>query len=205
MKKNAASIYDENDKQEAPPTIPVFSFRGALSPLLVAPIVVLFFITVFSPLMVLDMFPWALKFTDLVQRLMPGVNMKAHANSTIYPQVALLANSLTVALVLPLSLVWLWQSMENYHQLLARRQALGRLSIKMHLGLLLVGPTFCLAIIYFLVGIPGDPSFAKGATTHSRFGLAFLSATVLYSTSLILGVQVLCVRLFFDTYIRKDN
>lgn len=197
------SFEETNPPAEAPPTVPMFSLRGALSPLLMVPLALPLLIILFAPITILDSWPSALQFTDWVQRMVPFMNMKTHANSTAYPQVALLTHSLMVVVIPIMSLVWLWQTMMNYPQLLARRVALGRLALKQHAIVALVAPPLFLGAVYFFIAIPGDPTFGKGFTTHSRTGFAVLTLCLTYTTSVILGGQVLCLRLFFDTYLRK--
>jgi hypothetical protein len=186
---------------EAPRTIPVFSLRGALSPLLMVPLALPLLIILVAPTTIFDLCPWSLRFTAWVQNLVPFMNMKAHANSTMYPQAALLTHSLTVVIIPVMALVWLWQSMMNYPQLLARRLALGRLALKQHAMVFLVAPPLFLGAVYCFIAIPGDPSFGKGVTTHSRVGFSFLTLCLTYTTSAIMGAQILCLRLFIDTYL----
>ena len=80
---------------------------------------------------------------------------------------------------------------------------MGRAPLKLHLMILFVGPPLLLGTFYFFIVLPGDPSFAKGITTNSRGGFAFLTFFANYGTSVILGGQLLNLRLFIDTYIRK--
>jgi hypothetical protein len=194
----------DQDGPEIPPPIPVFSLRGALSPLLWIPVVLSASITLFAPDNILDVWPAAQRFVDWVQGMVPFMNMRAHADSTTYPQVAWLTHSMTVVLVPTLSLVWLWQSIVNYPILLARRRGLGRLTLKQHLAILVCAPLI-LGGIYVLIAIPGDPSFALGFTTRSRGGLAFLSLGFQYPGTLVLGGQLISFRMFIDTYLRKDS
>lgn len=194
----------DGDVPDIPPPVPAFSLRGAISPLLWIPVALSASITLFAPDNILDLLPAARRFVHWVQSLVPFLNMRAHADSTTYPQVALLTHSMTVVLVPLLSLVWLWQSIVNYPILLARRIGLGRLTLKQHFMQLLSVPLL-LGGIYVLIAIPGDPSFALGFTTHSRVGLAFISFGFQYPGTMVLGAQLLMLRLFIDTYLRKKS
>src|SRR5574341_141624 len=93
-----------------PPPIPAFSWAGALSPLLLMPMAVPVLVALFAPDNILDVWPWAKRFTAWIQRMVPFMDMSAHAKSTVFPQVALLVHSLTVALIPVLALVWTAQS-----------------------------------------------------------------------------------------------
>lgn len=200
-----APVEDPEVPREVPPPVPAFSLRGSLSPLLLVPMAVPVLIAMFAPDNALDLWSWARRFTTWIQRMVPFMQMGGHANSTTYPQAALLAHSFTLTVIPIMSLVWLWQSIVNYPYLLARRRAMGPAGIKLHLAILLVGPPLFLGAIYFFMILPGDPSFAKGVTTHSRSGFAFLTAALTYGTSAVLGGQLLNLRLFFDTYIRAGD
>lgn len=191
--------------RDVPPPVPAFSLRGSLSPLLLLPMAIPVLTALFAPDNVLDVWPWMRRFTEWVQRLVPFVRMSGHADSTTYPQVALLTHSMTLMVIPIASLVWLWQSIVNYSYLLARRRAIGRAGIKLHLALLLVGPPLFLGATYVLMVLPGDPSFAKGMSTRSRGGFALLTFFATYCTSVVLGGQLLNLRLFVDTYFKKGD
>lgn len=190
---------------EVPPPISPFSVTGALSPLLLIPMAVPAVVALFAPLDVFAAWPGASRFTLWVQHMLPFVNMRGHADSTLFPQVAWLAHSGTVTVIPFMALVWLWQTMTNYPRLLARRRALGPLTVRQHLLMTLAGPPFVLALIYAFISIPGDPSFAPGFTTHSRIGFAFVSVVLVYLTSLVLGGQLLAIRLFKDLHLRREG
>jgi len=53
--------------------------------------------------------------------------------------------------------------------------------------------------------LPGDPSWAKGFTTHRRGGFALLSAIMLYISSMGLGGWVLMIRLFVDLRLKRKS
>jgi hypothetical protein len=82
---------------------------------------------------------------------------------------------------------------------------MGRLQVKHHVMLMLVGPPFVLGLMYLFIALPGDPSFAKGITTHSRKGFAFLTLVLDYGTGFVLGIQLLNIRLFIDIHTKKEG
>jgi hypothetical protein len=193
----------EGTPTDVPPPIPAFSWLGSLSPLLLGPIALLVVIALFAPDNVLDQSSLAKAFTHWMQLKLPFINR--HADSTNYPQAALLANCLTVALIPVLSLVWLVASFVNYPKLLARNRVTKQLDVKTHLFIIIFGIPIFLAATYFMVALPGDPSWAKGFTTHRRGGLAFFSAVGLYITSAAVGAFPVSIRLFIDLHLRKGS
>ena len=192
---------DSEPAREIPPPIPAFSMTGGLSPLLLIPMAIPVMVALFAPRDVLDAWPWARQFTHWVQHIVPFVRMSGHADSTTYPQVALLVHSMTLTVIPLASLVWLWQTIVNYPQLLKRNLALGGLKITMHLGMLFVAPVIFIGGIWIFISLPGDPSFAKNWTTNNRVGFSVLTFLSVYLTSLVIGGQVLNLRLFWDTYL----
>lgn len=190
---------------EAPLPISPFSLTGALSPLLLFPMAIPTLIALFAPLDVLEAWPSANRFTQWVQQMLPFVNMRGHADSTLFPQVAWLAHSCAVAVIPIMALVWLWQTMTNYPRLLARRRALGALTIKQHVFMTLLGPPLFLGAMYAFIVIPGDPSWGHNLTTHSRVGFAFLTTCLIYPGTAILGAQPLVIRLFIDLYLKNRS
>jgi hypothetical protein len=56
-----------------------------------------------------------------------------------------------------------------------------------------------------MVALSGDPSWAKGFTTHRRGGLAFICTIMLYSTSMIIGGLPLSIRLFIDLHLKEEE
>ena len=190
-----------SDIQDLPPPIPAFSWLGSLSPLLLVSIGLLVMIALLAPDTVLDESPLAKFFTNWMQLNLPFINR--HADSTKYPQAALLVNCLMVALIPMLSLVWLIASFLNYPKLLERNRSGKRLDIKTHLFILFFGVPIFLVLIYFMVAIQGDPSWAKGFTTTNRGGLALTSSAMLYLSSLVLGGWVAMFRLFIELHVKR--
>ena len=188
-----------------PPPIPAFSLRGSLSPLLLVPIALPVLAALFAPDKVLDLWPTAKRFVQTVQQLLPFVDFGGHADSTGYTQAALLTHCLTLVVIALTSLVWLGQGFVNYRHLLARRRALGPLRVTQHLGFMFVGPPVMLLMVYAMVVLPGDPSFARGMTVNNRLGFAFLTLVANYSTGLVLGGQILNLRLLVDTHLKYQE
>jgi hypothetical protein len=138
---------------------------GSLSPLLLGPVLLVVVIALFAPDNVLEQWPSAKAFTTWMQAKLPFINR--HANSTNYPLLALLVNCLTVALFPVLSLVWMVQSFVVYPRLLERNRRLRPVDAKTHLFIIFCAIPLTVAAIYFMVGLPGDPSWAKRFTNRA--------------------------------------
>jgi len=188
---------------DIPPPIPAFSWLGVFSPLLIGPILVLVLIALFAPDNVLDQWPTAKAFTNWMQAKLPFINR--HADSTRYPQLALLVNCMCVALIPILSVVWVAQSWENYPKLLKRGASGMGVDIRTHLFILIFNVPLFLGITYLLVLLPGDPSWAQGLTTNRRGGLAVMCSLSAYLTSMAIGGWPLSLRLFIDLHLRGKS
>lgn len=189
--------------KDVPPPIPAFSLRGSLSPLLLVPSLIPALMVFFAPVDVLDRFPLLVYFTGWMSAHVPYMNM--HAQSTIFPQVALLVNCMVIALVPYVAMVVFFQSWMNYPYLLQRRKALGRADLKQHF-LIFVGAPLSIGAIAAMVMLPGDPSWARGTTTHHRgYFYAFLVFFMPLMAGYAVGGQFLNFRLFVDTYLYKEE
>lgn len=187
------------------PPVPAFSLLGSLSPLLLFPSALPVLAALFAPDNVLDLWPLAGRFVREMQHLFPFLRLDGHARSTGFMQAALLTHCLSLCVIAFTSVVWLVQGIVNYPYLLRRRLALGPLKVRQHLALMFVGPPFVFLLVYSLVVLPGDPSFARGMTANNRLGFAAITLFANYSIGLILGVQILNVRLFIDTRLRRTT
>lgn len=184
-----------------PPTIPAFSWVGMFSPLILAPISLPALAALAAPNNVLDIFPSGRLFIDWMQSMAP-FSLNAHADSTDYPQVALLTHSLSLAVIAITTVIWTALSLWTYPHNLARRKALGKLPVKQHLSIM-AGAPLVLCCVYAMAGIAGDPSFGHGLTIHSRVGLSLTTLSLDYVAAMILGVQLTGIRLFIDTHIKR--
>jgi hypothetical protein len=202
MKRRSEHVDVESSSSESLPAVPAFSKLGLLSPLLLLPASIAPMVALWAPANVLDRWPWLRRFTAWMVEHVPAV--EGHANSTIHPQMALLVNCLVIAAVPVLAAVVFWQAWANYPYLLKRRRQLGRLALKQHFVVAL-GLAIGAVLITAMVMIPGDPSWAPGATTHSRGFYAFSAFVVPYFTGLTLGTQLLNIRLFIDTYLKRET
>jgi hypothetical protein len=191
----------EATPNQPPPSIPAFTWMGACSPLLIGPMLLLVGVGIFAPVDVLDAWPFAREFTSLLSNNLIWIGN--HAESTNYPQVALLIACMTVCAFVWTSCIFFLQSIINYPTLL-RNQRQHR-TIKWSAALLIV---FCITPIvilslFFAFAIPGDLSTAEGLTTRSRAGLLVICLGVVYGGGLVIGGIPLVVRLLIDLDLRK--
>jgi hypothetical protein len=189
-----------NSHLKRPPPIPPFTWMGAYSPLLIVPLLLLICVAMLAPDNVLDIWPVAKAFTELMGKHISWIGN--HAQSTNYPQVALLIACMTVGLLVWTSLVFFVQSVVNYPTLLDNQRQYRTVWWRTLLIVLACVPLMLLILI-FAFALPGDPSWAKGFTTASRAGLVFLCLGVCYGGGLILGGWPLYVRMLIDLDLRK--
>lgn len=178
--------------------VSVFSWRGCLSPLVVVPALSPAIVLYVAPTNVLDRAPSLHTFTDWLAGLIPY--MSGHADGTQIPQVALLVNCLTVAAVAVIALVFLVQSALDYRQLYQRHVERGPHPLRTYV-VGLVGLPLGFAIVAASVMIPGDVSWAPGATQTRTITYAFLSGTVSFCAGVLIGVSPLTLRLFLDAWL----
>lgn len=186
-----------------PSPIPAFALSGVFSPLVLALPVVVALVALFGPRNIVEQWSLASAFTESMRDTFPFIDR--HAASSVYPQLALLVDCLFVGLTPVAALVWVGIWFLNYPRLLAWNKAVRGVSAKTHLFIITLGIPFCLCSIYFEVGLPGDPSWANGFTTHSRTGLALMSALGLWLESMALGSWVPMTLLFLDLHLRNGS
>jgi hypothetical protein len=185
-------------KVEDDPPVPAFSWRGSLSPFAVVPALVPAVALFVAPADVLDASTSLRAFTAWMGERVP--NIAGHASGTSIPQVAQLVNCLIVAAAAVVALVFLVQTTLNYPYLYRRHVALGPHPLKTY-AVGLVGPVVFVGALAVLVMMPGDPSWATGATQSRTLFYGFLAAATPYSTGLAVGASPLMLRLFIDAYL----
>jgi hypothetical protein len=197
--------FEDADAQPAqrPPPIPPFTWMGAYSPLLIVPLLLLIAVAMFAPDNVLDVWPLAKTFTDFMGSKLSWIGN--HAQSTSYPQVALLIACLTVVLLAWTTCVFFVQSAVNYPTLLARQKQYRTVTWPLALGAVLIGIPLFVFCTAFAFALPGDPSFAKGFTTSSRAGLLVVCFGLSYAGGLVIGGTPMMFRALIDLDLRKGN
>jgi len=190
------------DALEPPPPTPPFTWLGAASPLLVVPLLLLMGVAMFAPHNVLDVLPIAKAFTTRMGESLMWIGN--HAQSTNYPQVALLMACMTVCILVWESVVFFLQSLVSYPTLLQKQQRHRTVTWRQALLVASCVPVIILCTISAFA-IPGDLSSAQGFTTTSRAGLTFLSVGLAYGGGLVIGGSPLLVRLLIDLDLRRRD
>lgn len=180
------------------PAIPVFSWLGCFSPLIVIPAVVPALALYSAPANVLDQVPRLRAFTNWFTDTIPY--MSAHADATQIQQVALLVNCLALAAAAVIALVFACQSTLNYRYLYHRHVATGPHPFRTY-WVCFLGPPIAIGMLAAMVMIPGDVSWAPGATQSRTFFYGFLSVSTAYLAGASLGIFPLIVRLFLDAWL----
>jgi len=195
--KSSASLLSP----EMPSAIPPFSLMGGLSPIHLMPIAVLILLTLFAPSNVLEHSPIANNYTVWMVKKWPTLGV--HAASTKFSQVALLSNCLMVSLIPILTLVWWIQIAHNFPILVARSRKMS-MPLGHRIFLILFSAPATALLIWILVGLPGDPSFAKGLTTDRRLGIALLNGFMAWGGSGVFATCPLQVWLLIDVFAGKS-
>lgn len=180
------------------PPIPPFSLMGALSPLILVPAVLPATALFLAPANVLDAVPVLRGFTGWMGRQIP--HMFDHAEATQIPQVAMLVNCLMVAAAVLIALVFAFQSMLNYRYLYRRHVATGPHPMRAYWACILGAP-FMAGLLAAAVMIPGDVSWAHGATQSRTLTYAFMSTVLVYAAGGGVGALPLGMRLFLDAFL----
>lgn len=189
---------------------PLCLWRSQLGPLVTIPQILIIAAAIGSPLNILDRSPSLAATVSLARRFLLDVNELAdiarYADSTAYPQVALLVCALNW-LWLPFSVVLLFLITEvgiartNWN-IWKRTQPTGGMYLLKFAGKMLAGTgVFTLAAI-FATMTPGDWSLTNGITTNSRYGLGLLTSGVFFFLAQFVNGIYMALRAFIDLQIR---
>ncbi|MGJ7498618.1 hypothetical protein ACSFA8_26675 [Variovorax sp. RT4R15] len=181
-----------------PPLRP-FGWLGIMSPLILAAAALPLLALHLAPNSILDDVPLLRRFVLWMAKIIPRLTV--HADATRIPQVAALVDSLMVAASMMIAAVFCVQSQFNYRYLLRRRIATGPHPLSAYAVLLLVGPPLLLSVFAAHLMLPGDPSWAAGATQSRTIFYGFLAVVITYSTGVTVGVFPLAARLFLDEWL----
>lgn len=203
MNSDALGDDAESSAIQRPPPIPPFTWMGAYSPLLIVPLLMLIGVALFAPDNVLDVWPYARSFTNTIGSRLSWIGN--HAQSTNYPQVALLIACLTVCLLAWTTCVFFVQSIVNYQKLLLRQRMHRTLTWGLVFGATFVGIPIFVFGVATAFALPGDPSWAQGFTTGSRIGLLIVSFGLSYAGGLVLGGIPLMFRALIDLDLKKGK
>ena len=168
---------------------------------ILVPCIVPALISLFAPIDVLSQNELLQPYVKFFVSLVPP--MVKVANTTIYPEVWLLAHCVMLTIILPTAVWWMRRMHMAYKiQHYATQNVLSKKQhIKMALGL-----PFFLLLLYAVIAIPGDGVFLpRGFSTHNRGGLAFITFICSWCTVLAIGGQYPNARLFFKFYLRGSK
>jgi hypothetical protein len=181
------------------------TLRRVFGPLLLLPPLGFLGIAWLAPHDILEHAPSLARGTDqvrsLVAQVLPQFDLFRHARSTAFPQVATLASAygiiwwaaliLTLLCLLPIQLR------------AGRRMAASAASeTKQALITMLAALPLGLAIPYVFFGLTGDPGFASGLTTNSRFGYGVIGLISITFSGLCLGMLPAIVSLSVNRIFR---
>ena len=164
-------------------------------------------IVLLSPLDVLDRWPAAQAFyhriLTWVSGYWPSGGPFGHVRGSAFPQVARLATAWAVAAWIPMTAFTLLLS--GFLQKVLRQDALSQEPATKKLKLMASMLIFVPLCIYGFFFLPGDPSFAKGLTTQSRMGYAFMgSLAIMFSSFCLAYLPLLVVSFFIDPALGKQ-
>jgi hypothetical protein len=189
--------------QVIPPPIPPYTWTGAYSPLLTVPLLIFICVALFAPDDVLDVWSVARWFTNYMVTKFQWIG--SHAQSTNYPQVALLIACMTIFLMIWNICIVFVQSVLNYPKLLLRQQQCRTLSWRLALGATIVGIPLFVFSTGLAFALPGDPSWANGLTTTRRAGLLLVCFGLSYGGGMVLGGIPMMFRALIDLDIKKGK
>jgi hypothetical protein len=182
-------------------SLPAFSKRGQkimrvlLAIFWLMPILVFCLIVFLAPLNVLDSWPFAQAFCHQIQTWVsaywPSGGPFNHVRGTTFPQVARLATAWAVLAWIPMTAFTLLITTVLHKRL--RRDTLSQETTTKKIKLIAAGLIIPFLCIYGFFFLPGDPSFAKGLTTGSRIGYAFMGTLAILFSSFCPSFLPLCI------------
>jgi len=171
---------------------------GLLIAMVIVPSLVPGFALLLAPSDVFDRAPALRHFVDWMGAYVPRLSV--HADSTNFPQAAFLVDSLVVASSAWIAFAVLVMSTINYRYLLHRHMQTERGNPGIYLvGFL--GIPIGVGTLAALVMLPGDPSWAQGATTNRTLFYLFLATTKPWFAGSSAGMQLAGFRLYLDAHL----
>jgi hypothetical protein len=167
-------------------------------------------VVLFAPTDVLTQSPLAKAFAQGTRNFLVGISplidIARHANSTRYPELALLTNALIWVLFYWTALITCILSFVNYEFSRARREAtVTTPTIKRASGIAVFSLIFFVISPAAFTSLAGDPSFAKGITTQSRIGYALLAALCTASLGFGCGAVPIYIRFCLERWSNERN
>jgi hypothetical protein len=146
-------------------------------------------VVLFAPADILAKHPWAKQWADAARQtlmaLSKNIDIYKHAQTTAFPQVAILSSALAIYLVIFIALTLCVRGMYT-RRYRAALEKLNKVRFKDKLGTLLIFPPLGIFCMWAFFCLGGDPSFAIGYTTQGRGGYLLISTIAI----LICGTSV---------------
>ena len=190
---------------------PIWSWRSPVGPLVTVPFFLIFIVAVFAPINVLDESGFANWIGNVGRKTLLRVNdladLKSFADSTAYPQIALLISAmhwmlLPITLITLLILGEIGVREDRWQMWLRTRGGIGAINFKevqvIMAGLLI----FCIASVVATI-VPGEWSLARGLTTQSRVGMGAMLGLVFFGLSQIMNGAYVLLRAFIHFNVKN--
>ncbi|MFC3148371.1 hypothetical protein ACFOEN_12140 [Piscinibacterium candidicorallinum] len=195
---------------DIPEPIPAFSWRGALNPPFLILLLCATAIPLLAPVDVLERSAVLTTFSEMVReailKINPSWDIATHANSTRYPQMALLANAFfVIAFYLAVAISCTLELTQNYNIARARRAAMNTHVNGGALFGAVILTIFALISPMILTGMQGDPSWVAGLTTNNRIGYSMVLGPIMFSLAFVVGQAASYMRFFYDTKRGEKN
>lgn len=174
------------------------------------PLAIYAVVVLLAPIDVLDQFRWVRIAADGIQYWLlskwPMFDIYAHARTTVFPQIAMLASALGACIAALMALAMTLNSSFFFRHIRATHASRPAPSAKERFGGMVMLPAFGLFCFWAFYCLKGDPSFAIGFTTHSRLGYSFVSSLSIVLAGIGCGTWPMQVRLFlFDIFSRGKS
>ncbi|MGY4830467.1 hypothetical protein ACVNIS_17990 [Sphaerotilaceae bacterium SBD11-9] len=176
-------------------------FRAILIAGALLPAVFFFAVSVVAPDDVQQRWPIARNVVMAAQswtgKIIPRLDLYAHARSTSFPQVASLATALASLWWPLLTGIFLFAAVKSHRQF--RKSIRARQRASQLFLLTVVSLPLAALCLFGVFSLPGDPGFASNLTTSSRLGYAVMGLLALLFSSLLVAVTPLLALSFFDS------
>lgn len=208
--QNESELHCQKKVLDASKGRSVFSWRGPFGPVHQLPLLSIFLVSILTPEDVLQHHPAAARFSSFVRetllRIFDFADIKHFADSTDYPEVALLVCALHwawifIAAFMSALIFEYVRVREGYVIWRARRGGDGRV-VWQDLKVVIAGLLLFPSALMVLTMVGGDWSMAPGLTTNNRLGMGLMFWAGFWSAGLMLNATYIFIRAFIDINLR---
>lgn len=183
-----------------------FSWRSPFGPIHQLPLLAIFIVSLFAPEDIFQRYPSTARFAssvrDVLLKIFDLADINRFAESTDYPQVALLVCALhwtwlPIAILISTCIFEYVRAREGYAVWRASRGGDGRvvwLDLKIAVGGLLIFPV----VLMVLSMVGGDWSMTPGLTTKNRLGMGLIFWVGFWIAGLMINATYILARAFID-------